>query len=215
MFNPTFMYKNGDREYRESAQDILLAQRYVSFRHQFDDQTCSLMTDLLVVLDGKAQKDDLVGPESDIEVDLNSPGGVVTAGLGMINTMNNISCAVNITASGQACSMGSLWLLLATGKRRMTKDARVMIHKISGGAKGNMDSINITTEEMNKLNDFLSDQIFARFNPKKIKRSEFDLKLLKGDWFLNAEECLDYGIIDEIVQPKFVFDTKTRRMVKV
>ncbi|HER43331.1 MAG TPA: ATP-dependent Clp protease proteolytic subunit [Candidatus Eisenbacteria bacterium] len=138
-------------------------------------------------------------PERDIFLYINSPGGVVSAGLAIYDTMQYISCDVATICMGQAASMAAVLLTAgAPGKRSVLPHARVMIHQPSGGSQGQATALEIYTKEIvnvrNKLNEIL-----AKHTKQNIKKIAKDTD---RDYFMGAEESLSYGIVDTILTTK-------------
>ena len=136
-------------------------------------------------------------PEKDIYFYINSPGGVVTAGMSMFDTMNYIKPDVCTICIGQAASMGAFLLSAGEkGKRFALPNARIMIHQPSGGAQGQSTDIQIQAEEINRIKTSLN-SILAKNTGKTLKAIEKDTD---RDFFMSAEEALKYGVIDEVVE---------------
>jgi len=134
----------------------------------------------------------------DINFFINSPGGVVTAGMAIYDTMQFIRPEVSTIVMGQACSMGSLLATSgAPGKRKMLPNARHMIHQPSGGARGQATDMQIQVEEILKMKKSLT-EIYVKHNSKG-KTYEQLLSDMERDKFMSAEEALEYGLIDEII----------------
>jgi ATP-dependent Clp protease protease subunit len=138
-------------------------------------------------------------PERDIYIYINSPGGVVSSGLAIYDTMQYISCDVSTICMGQAASMAAVILASgAKGKRSMLPHARVMIHQPSGGSQGQASNIEIYTKEILKLKDRLND-IIAKHTGRTKKKVEKDTD---RDYFMSAEESMEYGLVDNILETK-------------
>lgn len=135
--------------------------------------------------------------EGDIKIYINSPGGVITAGLAIYDTMQCIKCSVQTICIGQAASMAAILLAAGTkGKRVAFPNARVMIHQPLGGASGQASDIDIQSKEINRMKKCL-DEILVEHTgkPMEIIRKDTD-----RDFFLSAQEAVDYGLIDRIVR---------------
>jgi ATP-dependent Clp protease protease subunit len=129
---------------------------------------------------------------------INSPGGSVTAGLAILNTMEFIGCPVHTTIIGQACSMGSLLAQAGEpGHRMMMRNARHMVHSVSSGAKGTVHDMRISMNETLRLNDELTD-IYVRCNSKNKTKEDFT-KAMERDTYLTAQESIDFGLADSII----------------
>ncbi len=134
-------------------------------------------------------------PTQDIDLYINSGGGIVTGGLAIYDTMNLINCKVNTVCLGQACSMGAFLLAAGTGKRYATKNSRVMIHQILGGANGQATDVEIQWHEMKRLKELLTT---IMSNNSKLTY-EVMLQECERDNFLVPEKALSYGLIDIIL----------------
>jgi ATP-dependent Clp protease protease subunit len=138
-------------------------------------------------------------PEKDIYLYINSPGGEVTAGLGIYDTMQFIKPDVSTIVLGQACSMGSLLAQAgAPGKRLMLPNARHMIHQPSGGARGMQSDIEITYKEITYLKQKLT-EIYVKHNSMGKTYQDFE-KDMDRDFFMSAEEARFYGLVDQVVE---------------
>lgn len=178
----------GERSY--DIYSRLLKDRIIMLGTEIDDTVASLVTAQLLFL----QAED---PEKDISMYINSPGGVVTAGLAIYDTMQYIKCDVATYCIGQACSMGAVLLAAgAPGKRFALPNARVMIHQPSGGAEGKASDILISAEEIKKCRATLNG-ILAHHTGKPVKTLERDTD---RDYFLSADEAKEYGLIDTVLR---------------
>ena len=178
----------GERSY--DIYSRLLKDRIIMLGSPIDDAVASLVTAQLLFL----QAED---PEKDISMYINSPGGVVTAGLAIYDTMQYIKCDVATYCIGQACSMGAVLLAAgAKGKRYALPNARVMIHQPSGGAEGKASDILISAEEIRKCRASLN-EILARHTGKDIATVERDTD---RDFFLSADEAKEYGLVDNVLR---------------
>lgn len=138
-------------------------------------------------------------PERDIFIYLNSPGGVVSAGLAIYDTMQYISCDVATICMGQAASMGAVLLAAGTkGKRSALPNARVMIHQPSGGSQGQASTIEIYTKEILKLKSKIN-EVLASHTGQSVKKIAKDTD---RDYFMTADEALEYGLIDNVLVSK-------------
>jgi ATP-dependent Clp protease protease subunit len=178
----------------ERAYDIysrLLKDRIVILDTDVNEHTASLIVAQLLFLESENN-------EKDINFFINSPGGVVTAGMAIYDTMQFIRPDVSTIVMGQACSMGSLLACAgAPGKRKMLPNARHMIHQPSGGARGQATDMQIQVEEILKMKKSLT-EIYVKHNSKG-KTYEQLLADMERDKFMSAQEALDYGLIDEII----------------
>jgi ATP-dependent Clp protease, protease subunit len=181
----------------ERAFDIysrLLKERIIMLNGPIEDYMANLIVAQLLFLESE-------NPDKDINLFINSPGGVVTAGMSIYDVMQFIKCNIATYVMGQACSMGSL---LATagesGKRFMLPNARHMIHQPSGGARGQATDMAIQVEEILKIKKTLTD-IYVKHNSKG-KSFEQLTADMERDKFMSAQEALDYGLIDKIIEKR-------------
>lgn len=176
----------------ERAYDIysrLLKERIVFITGQVEDYMASLVVAQLLFLESE-------NPDKDIFMYINSPGGVVTSGLSMYDTMQYIKPDVNTLCIGQACSMGSLLLAAgAAGKRFATPHSRIMIHQPSGGARGQATDIEIQAKEILDLRKRLNN-IYVHHTGQKLAVIE---KAMDRDNFMDPEAAKKFGLIDDIV----------------
>ena len=181
----------------ERAYDIysrLLKERIVMLNGPVEDHMANLIVAQLLFLESE-------NPEKDINLFVNSPGGVVTAGMSIYDTMQFIKCDVATYVMGQACSMGSLLAQAgAAGKRFMLPNARHMIHQPSGGARGQATDMQIQVEEILKMKKSLT-EIYVKHNSKGKTYDEF-ARDMERDKFMSAQEALDYGLIDKIIEKR-------------
>ena len=179
----------------ERAYDIysrLLKERIIFLTGQIFDEMASLICAQLLFLEAE-------NPDKDIYMYINSPGGVVTAGLSILDTMNYIRCDVATVCLGQACSAGSLLLTAGTkGKRYALPNSRIMIHQPHGGAQGQATDIEITAKHIIATRDRLN-KILSRATGKPLAQIEKDVE---RDYFMSAEEAKKYGIVDDIFSNK-------------
>ena len=178
----------------ERAYDIysrLLKERIGMLNGPVEDGMANVIVAQLLFLESE-------NPDKDISLFINSPGGVVTAGMSIYDTMQFIKPNVATYVMGQACSMGSLLATAgAKGKRFMLPNARHMIHQPSGGARGQATDMQIQVEEILKMKKTLTD-IYVKHNSKGKTFDQFSHDM-ERDKFMSAEEALDYGLIDKII----------------
>ena len=168
----------------------LLKERIVFLTGQVNDEVSSLICAQLLFLESE-------NPKKDIYLYINSPGGVVTSGLAMYDTMKYISCDVATLCIGQACSMGSFLLAGGTkGKRFALPNSRIMIHQPSGGARGMASDIEIQAKEILDLKKRLN-KIYAENTGNKLSVIE---KAMDRDNFMSPTEAKEFGLIDHIVK---------------
>jgi len=178
----------GERSY--DIYSRLLKDRIVFIGTPIDDMVANLVIAQILFL----QMED---PDKDINVYVNSPGGSVTAGLAIYDTMQFVKCSVNTYCVGQAASMGALLLTAGTkGKRYALPHSRVMIHQPWGGAQGSASDIHIQAQEILKMRAELN-KILVKHTGQPLERIEKDTD---RDYFMSAEEAKAYGIVDEVVE---------------
>ncbi len=167
----------------------LLKERIIFLTGEVNDEVSSLVCAQLLFLESE-------NPKKDVYMYINSPGGVVTAGLAMYDTMQYIRCDVNTLCIGQACSMGSLLLTAGEkGKRNALPNSRIMIHQPSGGAQGKASDIEIQANEILKMKKALNN-LYVKHTGQKLSVIE---KAMDRDNFMSPEEALKFGLIDQIV----------------
>jgi ATP-dependent Clp protease protease subunit len=170
----------------------LLKERIIFLCGPVDDQVSSLIVAQLLFLEAE-------DPKKDIFLYINSPGGVVTSGLAMYDTMQFIRPDVNTLCIGQACSMGSLLLSAgASGKRFSLPNSRIMIHQPSGGFQGQATDIEIHAQEILSLKKRLN-EIYVKHTEQKLSTIE---KAMERDNFMNANKALEFGLIDQILDKR-------------
>lgn len=181
----------------ERAFDIysrLLKERIIIVSTPIDDHIASLVVAQLIFL---AAED----PEKDISLYINSPGGVVTAGLAIYDTMQHVKPDIATICIGQAASMGAFLLAAgAKGKRSILPNARVMIHQPLGGAQGQASDIDIMAKEILKMRERLNERL-SYHTGQALSKIEQDTD---RNYFMSAEEAKEYGIVDEIIFPAAV-----------
>lgn len=177
----------GERSYDIFSR--LLKERIIFLTGEVNDEISSLVCAQLLFLEAE-------DPKKDIFLYINSPGGVVTSGMAMYDTMQYISCDVNTLCIGQACSMGSLLLAGgAKGKRFALPNARIMIHQPSGGFRGQATDIEIHAKEILDMKKRLN-QIYAQHTGKKLNVIE---SAMERDNFMTPQEAKKFGLIDHVV----------------
>ena len=179
----------GERSY--DIYSRLLKERIVMLNGEVEDHMANLVVAQLLFLESE-------DPNKDISLFINSPGGVVTAGMSIYDTMQFIKPDVATYVMGQACSMGSLLAQAgAKGKRFMLPNARHMIHQPSGGARGQATDIQIQAEEILKMKKNLT-EIYVKHNSKGKTYDEF-ARDMERDKFMSAQEALEYGLVDQVI----------------
>ncbi|RLA66614.1 MAG: ATP-dependent Clp endopeptidase proteolytic subunit ClpP [Epsilonproteobacteria bacterium] len=182
----------GERSY--DIYSRLLKDRIIMLSGEVNDQVASTVVAQLLFLEAQ-------DPDKDIYFYINSPGGVITSGLSMFDTMNYIKPDIVTICIGQAASMGAFLLASGTkGKRYALPNARIMIHQPSGGAQGQSTDIQIQAQEIQRLKDTLND-ILAEKTGKTSKKIEKDTE---RDNFMSAKEAVEYGLIDKVLTQSFV-----------
>ena len=185
---------NGERSY--DIYSRLLRDRIVMLDTDVNEHTASLIVAQMLFLESE-------DPDRDILFYINSPGGVVTAGMAILDTMNFIKPDVSTVVMGQACSMGScLAQAGAAGKRLILPNARHMIHQPSGGARGQATDIQIQAQEILKMKKYLT-EIYVKNNSagKTFEQLSADME---RDFFMSAEEAVAYGLADRIITQRDV-----------
>ncbi len=176
----------------ERAYDIysrLLKDRIIMLNGEITDEVSSVIVSQLLFLESE-------DPEKDIFLYINSPGGGVTAGLAIYDTMQYIKCDITTICIGSAASMGALLLASGTkGKRYSLPHSRIMIHQPLGGITGQATEIEIHAKEILRLKKLLN-EILAKHTGKRLKTIEKDTD---RDYFMDSKEALNYGIIDKII----------------
>jgi len=176
----------------ERAFDIysrLLKERVIFLVGPIDDFMANLVVAQLLFLESE-------NPDKDISLYINSPGGVITSGMAIFDTMRFIKPDVSTLCIGQACSMGSFLLAAgAKGKRFALPHSRVMIHQPSGGTQGQATDIEIQAREILKMREQLNG-LYAEFTGQPLERIERDME---RDRFMSAAEARDYGLVDTVI----------------
>lgn len=185
----------------ERAFDIfsrLLRERIIFLGSEIDDDVANSVVAQLLLLDSE-------NPEKDIMLYINSPGGVITAGLAIYDTMQLIKADVSTICLGDAASMGAFLLSGGTkGKRLALPNARIMIHQPLGGAKGQATDIEIEAKEILRMKSMLN-ELLAQHTGQKVERIKKDTE---RDNFMTAQEALEYGLIDRIITKDEAENTK-------
>ncbi len=178
----------GERQYDIFSR--LLKDRIIFVDGEITDATADLVVAQLIFLESES-------PTKDISLYINSPGGSVTAGLAIYDTMQYVSCPVATICMGQACSMAAILLAAGEkGKRAILPNARVMIHQPSGGAEGQASDIIISSRELQRINE-----VTRRLMALHTGRSEDEIaKDILRDYYMNADDALAYGIVDKVMR---------------
>ena len=179
----------------ERAYDIysrLLKERIIFLTGQINDTVASLVTAQLLFLEAE-------DPKKEIYLYINSPGGLVTAGLGIYDTMQYVKPDISTLCMGQAASMGSFLLAAGTkGKRFSLPNSRIMVHQPSAGFQGQATDIQIHAKEILSLKEKLN-KIYSKHTGKAVDEIS---KALERDYFMTAEEAKKFGLIDSVVEKR-------------
>ena len=204
MLVPMVVEKTGTGERAYDIYSRLLKDRIVMLNGPVNDHSANLVVAQMLFLESESAT-------KDITLYINSPGGLVTAGLGIYDTMQFIKCDVQTVVVGQACSMGSFLAMAGTaGKRIVLPESRTMIHRVSSGTPGTsgsvhgqeleMEDVIRSFEESKKINRRLT-ELYVKHNSKGKTYDEL-FEVMKFDTFLNAQEAVDYGLADKIVEQR-------------
>lgn len=191
----------GERSY--DIYSRLLKDRIICLMGPVDDYVSSIVVAQLLFLQSESAK-------KPIHMYINSPGGSVTAGLAIYDTMQYVLPPISTWCVGQACSMGSLLLTAGSkGMRYSLPNARIMVHQPSGGAQGQATDILIQAEEITNMKHQIN-QLYHKHTGQSV---EFILNALERDKFMNPQQALEFGIIDKILEhpPKQVIDEQTTK----
>ena len=180
----------GERSYDIFSR--LLNDRIIILNDEVNSASAGVIVAQLLYLEGQ-------DPEKDISLYINSPGGVITDGMAIYDTMQYIKCDVSTICIGMAASMGSFLLAAGTkGKRLALPNAEIMIHQPLGGAQGQATDIQIHAEQILRIKKTMN-ELLAQNTGKTLKTIEKDTE---RDHFMTAEQAKDYGLIDEIITPR-------------
>ncbi|WP_456392551.1 ATP-dependent Clp endopeptidase proteolytic subunit ClpP [Nitratifractor sp.] len=181
----------GERSY--DIYSRLLKDRIIMLSGEINDAVASSIVAQLLFLEAQ-------DPDKDIYFYINSPGGVITSGFSIYDTMNYIKPDITTICIGQAASMGAFLLACGTeGKRYALPSSRIMIHQPLGGAQGQATDIAIQAKEILRMKSYLN-EILAEKTGKKVKQIEKDTE---RDYFMSAQEAVEYGLIDKILTKSF------------
>lgn len=181
---------NGERSY--DIYSRLLKDRVVFLGSEINDQVANAIVAQLLFLETD-------NPDADISLYINSPGGSITAGMAIYDTMNYIKCPVRTVCIGMAASMAAFLLMAGEkGKRLALPNSEVMIHQPLGGAEGQATDVAIRAEWLMKTKKKMT-QMMAEMSGQPLEKVAMDVE---RDHFMDAREALEYGIIDEIYQPR-------------
>lgn len=189
MLIPTVIEKNYEGERVYDIYSRLLSDRIIFIHGEINDDLASIVISELLYLDSISH--------DDISIYINSPGGSVSSGLAIYDTMNYIKSDVSTIGIGLSASMGAFLLSSGTkGKRMILENAEVMIHEVLGGTQGQATEIIIETDHIIKIRNKLN-KLLAKNTNKSIKKIEEDTK---RDHYMTAEEATKYGIVDKIIK---------------
>jgi len=189
---PTVIESSGRGERAYDIYSRLLKERVVFLVGQVEDYMANLIVAQLLFLESE-------NPDKEINLYINSPGGSVTAGMAIYDTMQFIKPKVNTVCIGQAASMGALLLTAgATGGRYALPHARIMIHQPLGGYQGQATDIDIHAKEILRIREELN-EILAKHSGQDINKVEQDTE---RDNFMSAEEAKEYGLIDDVIEQR-------------
>jgi len=178
---------NGERSY--DIYSRLLKDRIIMLTGEINDTVASSVVAQLLFLESE-------DPDKDIYLYINSPGGVVTAGMAIYDTMQYIKPDVSTICVGQAASMGSLLLTAgAQGKRFALPNARIMIHQPLGGARGQSTDIQIQAQEMQRTRDMIN-EVLTKHTGQSLEKINTDTE---RDNFMSAQEAVEYGLVDKVI----------------
>lgn len=190
MFVPYVIERTNRGERSYDIYSRLLKDRIVMLSGEINDEVASSVVAQLLFLEAE-------DPDKDIYLYINSPGGVVTSGFSIYDTMNYIKPAVSTICIGQAASMGAFLLSCGEkGKRYALPNARIMIHQPLGGAQGQATDIEITTKEILRIKATLN-KILAENSGQKLSKIEKDTD---RDFYMSAQEAVKYGLIDKVLE---------------
>lgn len=190
MFVPIVIEQSGKGERAFDIYSRLLKDRIIFLGGPIDDHVADLIIAQLLFLEAE-------DPDKDIQLYINSPGGVVTAGMAIYDTMNYIKAPVSTICVGQAASMGAFLLAAGEkGKRYSLQHSRIMIHQPMGGFQGQATDIHIHAQEILRMKKELND-LLAFHSGQPVERVERDTE---RDYFMSGEEAKNYGIVDDIVR---------------
>jgi len=188
---PSVIYKDSNGNERQvDITSRLIRDRLILCCGKVDDELAESVVAQLLYLEAEDK-------DKPITMIVSGPGGSVTAGLQIIDTMNMISCPVSTIVSGEVASMDAMIALSGTkGMRKIMPHARYMLHSVSSGMQANVHDMKITLEEVSRLQDMLM-QMIANATNKDINQVKKDCE---RDFWMSAEEAIDYGVTDEIVK---------------
>ena len=180
----------GERSY--DIYSRLLKDRIIFLGGEINDDVANVIVAQMLFLE-------MEDPDADIQLYINSPGGVITSGMAIYDTMRYLRCEVSTLCIGMAASMGAFLLSAgAKGKRKALPHAEIMIHQPSGGARGQATDIEIQAEQILRVKKTMN-QLLAEHTGQTVRTIEKDVE---RDHYMTAEQALKYGLIDEIIAPR-------------
>jgi len=189
---PTVIEKNGQRERAYDIYSRLLEDRIIFLAGPISDMVANSIIAQILFL---ASKD----PKKDIKLYINSPGGSVTAGLAIYDTMQHVDCDISTVCVGLAASMGAVLLAAgAKGKRFALPNSEILLHQVAGGISGEASAIEITAKQIMKIKDKLN-RILAKLTNQSLKKVASDTD---RDFYLSAQDAKEYGLIDTVIEAK-------------
>jgi ATP-dependent Clp protease protease subunit len=189
-FIPTVIETTHRGEREMGIGSRLLRDRIIFLGSEVDDAVSNYIVAQLLILEGE-------DPDKEITMYINSPGGVITAGLAIYDTMQYVRCPVATVCIGQAASMGAVLLAAGSkGRRRCLPNSRVMIHQPHGGARGQATDIEIQAKEIVQMRTKLN-EILSKHTGQSVDKIKTDTE---RDRFLSATEAKEYGLVDEVIQ---------------
>ena len=189
-FIPTVILKKQSKEYAYDIFSRLLEDRIIMLCGEINDELASSIVSQLLYLES-------LDNQADIYMYINSPGGSVSAGLAIFDTMNFVKCDVSTISMGLSASMGAFLLAAgAKGKRCALENTEIMIHQPLGGTNGQASDIEITTKHILKQKDKLN-HLLAKMTNQPLRKIKKDTD---RDYFMNAYDALEYGFIDEVLK---------------
>lgn len=190
-YMPTVIESSSRGERSFDVFSRLLRERIVFLGDEVDDELANSVMAQLLLLDSE-------NPEKDIMLYINSPGGSITAGMAIFDTMQHVRADVSTICMGEAASMGAFLLSGGTkGKRMALPSARIMIHQPLGGARGQASDIELEAKEILRMKKMLNEML-AEHTGQTIEKINDDTE---RDFYMSAQEALDYGLIDKVITP--------------
>ena len=189
-FIPTVILKKNSKEYAYDIFSRFLEDRIIMLCGEINDEMASSIVSQLLYLES-------LDSQADIDMYIHSPGGSVSAGLAIFDTMNFVKCDVSTISIGLSASMGAFLLAAGKkGKRYALENSEIMIHQPLGGAQGQASDIEISTRHILKQKEKLN-RLLAQMTNQPLRRIKKDTD---RDYFMNAYDALDYGLIDEVLK---------------